>query len=246
MNNVPPPGAAGEGGDSLPEFSPRDLRERAREQAKSASAPLRRCVYLYYFARYLVSLYESVFSEMPGQILNEFRNGLDHAMRYFSSGGDLQADDGHRNLQKMEGHLQRAVLDACKYLSYDYSEWAARFEKKHGAGVLALVSNGEFWEELQRGKEEAESSFEKAKLADAGLGEDSAQNDDVVEFYVDAAHRWHEIRALCERNSANIARAYKAHDSIRKWGEALSAWKQVFIGVAIGLVLNFLWRFFVQ
>ena len=234
MTDNPESGGEQTAGADWRNFSPHALSERARQQAQAAPQPLRRSVYLYYLSRYLFSLYEAAFGSMPRQILNEYRNGLDHLMRFLSSGGALDNDDEHRNLHKMHGHLQRAVLDACKYHAYKTKEWLGEFEEKHGAGVLALVSDGKFWEQLQHGKKDAERAVEHAKLSDSALGERLEQNDDVVGAYLNAAHLWHGIRALCLDNAANIARARKEHGSIGGQAANISAKKQIVIAVVIG------------
>lgn len=217
-------------------FSPRELSKRAKEQGEKAPAPLRQSVCLYYISRYLFSLYEIAFTEMPANALNEYRNGLDHFMRFLSSGGSLDADDEHGNLHKMQGHFQRAALDMCKEYAYGAEEWVRRFESQHGSDVLALVSDGAFWEEMQRDKQKAERAFEEAKLSDAALGEHPRKNDDVVDAYLNAAHLWYCVRALCLHNADKIAWAQKEHSSIGKQAKNLSLVAQFFLGVVILLL----------
>lgn len=177
---------------------------------------------------------------MPRQILNEYRNGLDHLMRFLSGGGALENDDSHRNLHKMQGHLQRAVLDACKYHAYTTKEWVDAFEKKHSPGVLSLVSDGGFWDALQRGKKDAERAMEEAKFSDSALGEQPADNDGVIDAYLKAAHLWRGVRALCVDNADNIARAQKEYGSISKQSKTLSVKMQFVVNAAVAAIFLFL------
>ncbi len=180
---------------------------------------------------------------MPGQILNEYRNGLDHFMRFLSNGGVLENDDSHRNLHKMQGHLQRAALDACKCYAYQAAKWVDDFEKKHSAGVLALVSNGGFWDALQRGKKDAERALEEAKFSDTALGEQAADNDSVIDAYLKTADLWRGVRALCVDNAGNIARAQKEHGSISKQSKYISVIIQIAIAAGVAAVSFWLGTF---
>ena len=175
---------------------------------------------------------------MPRQILNEYRNGLDHFMRFLSGGGAFEKDDSHRNLHKVQGHLQRAVLDVCKYHAISTAQWVAEFESKHSTGVLDLVSDGKFWRELQHGKKEAERAFEEAKFSDTALGEHSAGNDGVIDAYLKTAHLWRGVRTLCVDNADNIARARKEYGGISKRAENISVKKQIAIAFGTGAALS--------
>ena len=240
-SNPPPDGerAADSGWRVL---SPREVFERARGHANKAPAPLRQSLYLYYISRYQVSLYETAFGAMPRQLLNEYRSGLDHFMRFLSSGNPLDNDDEHHNLHKMERHLQRAVLDICKYHAYKMGRkggWLDEFESEHGGpAVLGLVSDGEFCEELQCARARAERALAEAKLSDDALGEDLGQNDRVVGAYMDAAYLWQGVRALCLNKKAEITRARKEYGNIAKKAESLSMKKQIAISVGVGLVVG--------
>ena len=175
---------------------------------------------------------------MPRQILNEYRNGLDHLMRLLSDGGALEKDDKNRNLHKMEGHLQRAVLDACKYHAYATQQWIDDFEKQHDAGVLAVVSDGSFGDALQNGKKDAERAMEEAKFSDTALGEHSADNDSVINAYLQTAHLWRGVRALCVDNAGNIARAQKEYGDISKRAGNIAMIKQAIIAFGSGAAIS--------
>lgn len=185
-----------------------DLIERAKNQSESAPEILRRTVYLYYLSRYHLSVYETIFSEMPNQVLNEYRNGLDHLMRFLSAGGDLSEDDRHRNLDKMEGHMQRALLDLCKHYAYRASNWADEFEKDSGGmKILSLVSEGQFARKWRERRQVIHTAFVKAKMGDSHLVEDNQDSDDIVELYIAIAHECHQLMQSGEENRANIAQA---------------------------------------
>lgn len=200
-----------------------NLIEKARNQSEPAPRPLQRTVYLYYLSRYLLSLYEATFSEIPDQVLNEYRNGLDHLMRFLSSGDDISQDDKHRNLSKMEGHMQRALLDLCKHYSYSMENWVVEFERDCGGmEVLSLISNGEFVRKWGEMRQAIHDPFMTAKTEDSYLGEDASSNDDIVKQYLSVAEACRQLRKFGESNRGHVAPAMRQRDAIASEGKNLS------------------------
>lgn len=193
------------GGGMFDVASFQDITKSAESQSRSAPGGLRRTVYLYYLSRYYLSLYEATFSKMPNQVLNEYRNGLDHLMRFLSGDGDMSEDDKHRNLSKMEGHMQRALLDLCKHYVYGVSDWADKFEEDNG-GLMGLSSifGGEFAREWGEKRKGTDIAFMKARIAEFSLGEDDLA-DDIVKRYLSVAHESHRLMQSGDANKRNIA-----------------------------------------
>ena len=136
-----------------------ELFARAKRQADAVGAvEYRRTVELYYIARYLVSLFESREQQLPLQVWNEYRNAFDHFVRHLTVSNDMALDDGHHHLRKMEGHIQRAALDICKFLCIYYDDFYDR-EIRSQANVMAIVTDGQF---LTRANDLAASA--RAKL----------------------------------------------------------------------------------
>lgn len=211
-----------------------NLIEKAKNQSELVPESLRRTVYLYYLSRYLLSLYEVTFSEIPDQVLNEYRNGLDHLMRFLSSGDDISQDDKHRNLSKMEGHMQRALLDLCKHYAYGTENWVDEFEKSWGGmEVLSLVSNGEFVRKWGEMRQFIHDPFMAAKTEDSYLGEDASSNNDIVEQYLSVAKECRQLRKFGESNRGNIAQAVNQRDTIANKGKNLSIAVQIGIAVVV-------------
>ena len=129
------------------EFFPKTVDQLVEyASATSADTPeeFRRSAYLYYIARLMVALYEALLSKLPIQVWNEYRNSMDHFMRYITNPTDENKD----HLSKMEGHIQRAVLDVCKYFCIGMKEKTDSTIRKDGMECLRLVDNGSFYENI--------------------------------------------------------------------------------------------------
>ena len=231
------PKVVADGGENLLALSLGDILTKAEAQAEQAPSILQRSVRLYYFTRFVFSLYESSFKEVPGQALNEYRNALDHFMRFAPSlNTELLVDDSHHNLHKMDGHLQRAALDVCKTYIYRELQRIDEFEQKHNNAILVMVTDGKFLEEFQRQKQEAKKSFEHAKIADLNLGEDFPKNDEILNNYITATQRHIDLHSFLEDNKANIGTAQINYEYIQQKSGNLSTIKSIAITLVTGLL----------
>ena len=64
----------------------------------------------YFLLKHATSLYEAHSKVLPIQVFNEMRNALDHFVRSLIQDGDEEG----AHINKMEGHLQRALFDISK------------------------------------------------------------------------------------------------------------------------------------
>lgn len=212
-----------------------ELFKRAEVQAGSVPPGYEPTVQLYYIARYMVSAFEARDQTLPLQIWNEYRNAFDHFARHLTATDDILKEDKHRHLNKMEGHIQRAVLDICKFLCIYFDDYYKQqvLCKSH---FLAHVSDGELLERANNIYVQAQAFLLKAKQADSNLGEEASTNSEIVKLYCDAVFEFMKIETLHRKNNKNIVKARQRYHGM----QALSIAKQVAIGVAIAAVFFFL------
>ena len=183
------------------------LFERAKKQSNAvAETEYQRTVELYYIARYLVSLFESRDQMLPLQVWNEYRNAFDHFARHLTVSQDITSEDAHDHLHKMEGHIQRAALDICKFLCIYYEKFY-KTEIHSQSDVMALVTNGTFLTQASELATSAETILLHAKEADSNLGETADVNREVVELYCEAVFAYKKIESLYRENNENITQA---------------------------------------
>ena len=212
-----------------------ELFQRAEAQAKSVPFGYRPTVRLYYIARYMVSAFEARDQTLPLQIWNEYRNAFDHFARHLTTTDDILREDKHRHLNKMEGHIQRAVLDICKFLCIYFDDYYKQHVQRE-SHVLAHVSDGDLLEDANRIYVQAQASLLKAKQEDSNLGEEATTNSEVVRLYCDAVFEFMKIETMHRTNNKNIVKARQRYRGM----QTLSVTKQVAIGVVIAAVFFFL------
>ena len=100
-----------------------DLLSAAEKQSSKVEKNYKHSTYLYFIARYFVSVYESRHGEIPIGVWNEYRNAIDHFFRFLTNEkGNINNQGVPCQLEKMEGHLQRAALDIMKILCHRTQE----------------------------------------------------------------------------------------------------------------------------
>lgn len=225
------------------------LFKRAKEQAKNASDEYQETIELYYIARYWVSVFESYVRQLPTQVLNEYRNAFDHFARYIAGSGDVtKGDDNHRNLYKMKGHIQRAVLDICKILCIHFGDF---YEEKisPNTNYLRLVTNGRFLKELTSKHSEAKKKLLEAKQLDSSLGEEVNTNEEVRKAYCDAVFLFKSIEDSYNDNIKDIIKAQDEFSNIHNRGANLSRQQQFWVAAtiaAISGIISFLLGMFLK
>lgn len=168
------------------------LAEAARVVASGVDPAFQHSVYLYYIARYLVSVYEARYLELPIQVWNEYRNALDHFMRHLSAQASAENRAPH-HLHKMEGHLQRAVLDVSKILCIKSHEAISENIDIWGYDALDLIDSGNFTFRIKNAQKDAITLFERAKINDSQLGHDRDINAAIIENFLDAFFKFDEV-----------------------------------------------------
>lgn len=213
----------------LPELTvPRDfctkkeLEAAAEYTATKASSPeLQQVVYLYFLARYLVVIFETSFAGLPIQVWNEYRNALDHYIRHLTQ----QPADTTDHLRKLEGHVQRAVLDVSKLLCHKKYERLSTKISTESREALRLVDNGDFVTHLENQLERALKEFETAKMQDLSLGDDAKNNREILGQYLDAYYAiaeaeeyWASKREAIQKATTHMSalKATAAHQSSRE------------------------------
>jgi predicted DNA-binding protein (UPF0251 family) len=159
-----------------------DLVKAAEKISQEVSPEYKHSVYLYFISRYLVSLFETTIQELPVQVWNDYRNALDHFMRYISNPGQNQAQ-----LKKMEGHIQRAGLDICKFICIKAIEKTEDRIKQETTECLRLVDNGRMYDDILTKMDTVRNSLKKAKFRDSSLGESANHDKEVFFMYMEPA-----------------------------------------------------------
>jgi hypothetical protein len=141
---------------------------------------------VYFLMKQATALYEAESKRLPIQVFNDMRNALDHIVRSMLPKGSEQES---RQLDKAEGHIQRAFLDTAKLLCAFFDESCNRRHRSFSAEQMAVASNGEYIREFTRLQYLSHAAFADAKLKDYELGGDDEVR--VREKYVEAvlAHK---------------------------------------------------------
>ncbi|MDX9902348.1 MAG: hypothetical protein RBT22_12750 [Aliarcobacter sp.] len=169
-------------------------------------------IYLYFIARYFVSLYEAKFGTIPIQVWNEYRNSLDHFFR------DLTNPDNN-HLKKMSGHLQRAVLDILKLYCHSIQEEVKKLKNDIKPEILRLVDNGDFSKKLDIDINKSNELFATAKIKDSSLGDDSHTNKEIIGNYLDAVYSFDTTHSYINEKFQDIDYAKYNYESIHTKAE---------------------------
>lgn len=216
-----------------------ELLSKAESQSNKLSdnnSEYKRIVELYYIVRYFVVLYESTASKLPIQVWNEYRNALDHFARHLTLTDDIAKEDPHQHLQKMEGHIQRAVLDISKILCLHYFDFYENIKNKN---ALSLVTDGRLLNDIETIYIESRDKFKNAKMLDSDLGEDANVNTGVLKDYCDAVFSYKQIEDLYNQNLQKITQAQTKYNMLYK-----KDWKMnAFIGLLIALIFFILGKY---
>ena len=192
-----------------------ELIAAAKHQSEKVDENYSNSTYLYFIARYFVSVYESRYGEIPISVWNEYRNAIDHFFRYLTSkNGKQKAHGMPRQLEKMEGHLQRAALDILKILCHRTQEDIKKIKGSYPADVLQMVDNGIFYTNLLTDTRNAERKFEEAKIYDSNLGNTASQDIDVLNKYLDATFAFDEIKRSLINRADDIQKAVNKYKEI--------------------------------
>lgn len=222
-----------------------ELLEAATEQADRVQTPeLNQSTKLYFIARYFVAVFESRNGQIPIQVWNEYRNALDHYFRHITDSYKEEDVERKSHLAKMEGHLQRAVLDVLKLLCHKTQEAVSEEKDGHLLEVLRLVDSGEFIEKFNKDYNAAVKLFSFAKISDLNLGDDAATNTEILGHYLDAAFAFDSLRRFLIDNEAKIERARSEYNQISGRAKKLSAREDFVLHLLVYVVVFFAGLFF--
>ena len=152
--------------------------------------------------------------------------------------GNLASDDGSRNLYKATAHMQRAVLDVCKYFILGIQKRIKEFKECHPVKILTLVTDGDFYRKFKEKENEATELYKVAKFSDSALGEKKEANAEVLQKYIDSVVAFYKLWDICEKNREKIAKAEREYDRIITKGKVVSIFVTVVATIAITLLLK--------
>jgi len=144
-------------------------------------------------------LFETEGGTLPVQIFNEIRNAFDHFVRSIVNESDQQ-----KNIGKIEGHIQRALLDVCKLTCLFYQEKVKDIHKRYPHKSLVLVSNGNYIKEFTNREVLCETQLIDAKYSDFLLGENAKENKDVLTKYVQSLISYKDLKNHQKQNLGNL------------------------------------------
>lgn len=188
------------------------LEQAASEISSNAAGHLHQATYLYFLARFLVIYYEVNFAELPIQVWNEYRNALDH---YFRSITEVNQAEAAKHISKMEGHLQRAVLDICKIICHKTEGRFSEALSSENQEALRLIDNGGFHPRLLSIFKSAKDAFVEAKAWDLHLGDGASKDRDIVGKYLQAFYSYRDAELYLEENRSKIHTAEQTVKSIK-------------------------------
>lgn len=187
------------------------LEEDANLISELAPPEYKQITYLYYIARYLVVVYETAFSAIPIQVWNEYRNAFDHYIRHITK----QKEDTTDHIKKIEGHIQRAVLDVAKLICHHTEDLLAKDIDLLNKNALMLIDNGGFYNSLLSEFDRARSLFVRAKTIDIVLGEDANHNNKILSAYLDSVYGYINVQVILRNKRKDIQNAYTQYLAIR-------------------------------
>ncbi len=159
------------------------------------------------------------------------------------------------NLRRMEGHIQRAVLDMCKIICVRIDEKLEKQIESDSVPCLRLVGDN-FYERLLTDKIEYLRQFAHAKTIDHGLGENVGTNMEIVKNYLTPALGMLALWRRYEDNRPNIEkvaqiilgeRRQEREELSKKWYSTANLKNHLFpkfIWVSVGAIIAFLWHVF--
>lgn len=160
--------------------------ESAAAKLAEENKDLADVITLYFMVKQAVALYEARINYLPVQIFNEMRNALDHYARALVNFSQNKPYENNKqyHIDKMSGHLQRALLDVIKLTCADMVVEIERSHSRASAKVLGIVNNGEYIREITKRLIDAEQCLVDAKLSEHRLG--SGGDGVVTEKYLSA------------------------------------------------------------
>ena len=155
---------------------------------------------LHYIARYMIAVHEADLGKLPLQVWNEYRSAFDHFMRYTTSG---QTQDKN-HIYKMEGHLQRAVLDASKLVCLNFFEKVETEFSEWGTDVIDIFDGGTLGRTIRQNLTEARDLFIEAKMSDNHLGDNPNHNNSVINKFLDCYFKLDQTLRIIDEHDSSV------------------------------------------
>lgn len=214
----------------------KSLPEEASKSILLDDSEFKHAIYLYFLTKQVIAIYESKIERIPLQIYNEMRNALDHYFRsilIIEDNEEEQKKYRDKNIKRLEGHIQRALLDVVKLTCAAIIDNVRFKNKKFGEKAIMLVNHGEFYKELASLIKEAELSLVDAKYSEYIIGRNNKQDLDSTDKY---------LKALIFH--LKVDEFYK--DSLKNlyWGKAkvyILSSAQFASGIIVAVVAKFVW-----
>lgn len=158
------------------------LKQRAKEYALTLAVEdqyLQNTVELYFLTKQAIIFYDAKVSAIPTQVFNELRNALDHFMRsliLLNEDGTTLLDvesrkkNKYKHIEKMEGHLQRALLDVVKLGCARINEEVEKTHSRFGKKAVSAAKEGQYAIQIFGALSRAEDLLIEAKSIEAKLG----------------------------------------------------------------------------
>ena len=155
------------------------LKEQNKNEINECYEDIRN-IYVNYrtLIRPFIAFLELFDSEFPVEILNEVRAILQHLARcYYSeieeNGNSERKISVRKNLDKAEGHINRALLDCFKYSCLTLFDEYKFFMNTYKHVDLSSLDNGEFLKNLHNLKEAAKKADKEARSLEGDSGDDN-------------------------------------------------------------------------
>lgn len=146
----------------------------------------------------LIAEIEVRYEKFPAPIFNEIRAFNDHVARCYIEG--INQNDIEIQMSKCKGHIERIVLDCYKYLNVNlYDEVIKKFDRKTKRIDLASISNGDFYIQYRKLRQEIIQDLQKAKLLEAKVNKEQS-----IDLYQQVHNKYTELQELITKNNSHI------------------------------------------
>lgn len=170
----------------------------------------------------------------PIEVQNEIRAIYGHLVRAAMS---ENSEDVLKNIEKMEAHSKRALLDCFKYTSIICSDNYDSFMNRYENIDLTYLENGHFLTDIVSRCEKARQSLRKAKIAETT----NISEEELFVLYQDAYIQFEMLNEKLQQ--AEESAAFLQHKASKKdIMSNLSLWVGIggfIVGIA-GIVINFI------
>lgn len=185
----------------------------------------KQATFLFFCLKQVISWYEVENNILPIQLYNEIRNAFDHFIR-----GLVTNEKEH--IIKLEGHLQRGILDACKMICNFYKKKIIQVHKRIPKKAFHIISNGDYLKEFYTKETTSDYLYETARYNECLIGNDNNTNKDILEMYMKALISYRDLYEYQNKNKGNIFKAKFLHLTIING-------KSFFLGIISAILVKY-------